>query len=258
MQSRLLSILFLIASCALVAEAKVSCTNPGPFQPKYCCQAMTTVAGMMEVVREYQDDCKCNADWSSKDCTCRGIVFKTLCHHCMVNLPASNQMTTEYSYDELYTRCEDCVEKCFAEEVPGMCTDTLSTWKEEKYGQWGQDPKDVICSRDHLQKVLFTGSYPFEMKQALYRKNSYRPDKDIWMDSKWPVPGAKTHAQIEAEIRKKETGSAVKKLPKNPLAKVFVQEEEDKKLRGGRTLASHMGEELYDLSGDVASFGKQA
>lgn len=253
-----LIVALLACSCAILAQGKVSCQNPGPFQPKYCCQAMTTVAGMMEVVREHQDDCKCNADWSSKDCTCRGIVFKTLCHHCMVNLPASNQMSTEYKFDELYQRCEDCVDKCFADEVPDMCKDTLPTFLDDKYKQWGQEPKDVICSRDHLQKVLFTDSYPFDMKQALYRKNSYRPDNDIWMDSKWPVPGAKTHAQIKKELMKAATGSSVAKLNTNMNEVLtdklgFLQKDST-----SRALPSHMGEELYDLSGGATSFGKQA
>lgn len=211
-------------------EARVNCQSPGPRQPKYCCTTASTVAGMHEIVKEYHEDCKCNPDWSQEECTCRGITFKTLCHHCMVNLPASNQMTTEYSYDELYARCDECMDKCEAEEVPEMCSSYFGQWKEEQFVSG--DYKDIMCSRDQLQKVLFTDSYPDVMKKALYRKKSMRSDNDIWMDSDWPVPGAMTHEAVFKELKKKAAESTVF-MQQNMTSReaTFVMEEVEKTQR---------------------------
>merc|ERR1719421_283121 len=97
-----------------------NCADPDPSLPKYCCDGIIPN-------KAYWKTCECNPGWDIKECTCKGLMQsgQMPCHHCMVHLPGTNRWEKVFSKKELYDNCEDCVEKCKAEDKEGYCKEFM-------------------------------------------------------------------------------------------------------------------------------------
>ena len=87
--------------------ATVPCASDNTL-PKYCC------SGIMPL-KDYRNTPQCNPDWDTKEAVCRNSRLEYMCHHCMVHLPATNKWSKAHKKDELYGKCDKCVQSCMGE-----------------------------------------------------------------------------------------------------------------------------------------------
>eukprot|EP00747_Dinoflagellata_sp_TGD_P024672 gnl/TRDRNA2_/TRDRNA2_130707_c0_seq3.p1 gnl/TRDRNA2_/TRDRNA2_130707_c0~~gnl/TRDRNA2_/TRDRNA2_130707_c0_seq3.p1 ORF type:complete len:220 (+),score=47.77 gnl/TRDRNA2_/TRDRNA2_130707_c0_seq3:56-715(+) len=179
--------------------AGANCADPGTELPKYCCNGIVPA-------EEFMSSCECNPGWSHKECICKAHLTQNPCHSCMVHLPETNRWLKTFHEEDLYGKCETCVEKCKGKLDEGECSDFMGDVWEQYFP--GGDPVKVLCNWRYLKKQLMRETYPLDLKRQLY-STKYDPSGTYNQPTDWKVAGVgprlppKSHtADVKKEIEK--------------------------------------------------------